>query len=944
MINAQNGIQIELYQLHALQNKSLKQLKSFSWLPRIALCTTLFLGMNTDSPEQGPQMKPYQLEIEDVEKQFNTSIESGLSEQEVERRLREYGHNTLPEAPPTHWFITFLHQFQSPLIYILVAAAALIGIVGRDPLDAFIISGVLIFNAIIGTIQERRTQHAIESLKRFIKTSSVVLRDGTKLVIDDSDLVVGDVILLQEGQRIPADARLVTTHGLQIDEAVLTGESIAIHKTSDPISENGSLSDRINMLYRGTYALAGSGVAVVVATGIATEIGKIHRTISSIETEIPLKKEIDRLSYYILLFILGTCLFLFAFGLWIGKSPTELLIMLTALFICVVPEGLPVVLTLVLVSGAYRMAKHNVLVRNLQAVETLGRTDVIITDKTGTLTRNEMMVSHIYANGTLYDVTGRGYYVEGTISHNSTHVNSTNLDDTLAQLATATSLLNNTEITFVPKVGLFDIKGSQTEAALFVLSQKLKVSREQLDDAYTTLYELPFSSEYKYHAGFYEHKGQGIMFLSGAPEILLAFGSKTDKALTQTLEAFLEEGLRVVGIGMKTFDLATIPTVDGEIRRNFFQKLVETNITILGLCGIQDAIRPGMKEVIAETQDAGVRVVMATGDHPKTAYYVAKKIGIYTSGDQVIDGKELNSLSDHQLHERLEKISVYSRVSPQDKLRIVEQFRATGQVVAMTGDGINDAPSLVAADLGIAMGNIGTEVAKQAADLVLLDDSFESITNAIAQGRHIFQTLRRVFLYFFATNTGEIFIIFFALLANLPLPITAAQILWLNLVTDGFLDVALAMEPQEDGLLKNHWSGQKLKLIDRNLVLKTLYMAIPMGLVSLLMFTWYYEADEQYARTITLLTMAMFQWFNAWNCRSEDRSLLEIGLFSNRWLIAATSFVLFLQIVLLYAPFMQRIFKTVPVSLSDWLLVIAVSAPIILIEEVRKYFVRRQTP
>ncbi|MDP3889449.1 MAG: HAD-IC family P-type ATPase, partial [bacterium] len=480
-------------------------------------------------------MKPYQQTVADVERIYETNSSVGLSKPEVERRLKKYGYNVLPTGKRETWFTIFVHQFQNPLIYILLAAAAIIFFVGENELDAFIISGVLFFNAIIGTIQEGRASSLLESLRYFIKTNSIVLRAGKKNIIEDTQLIPGDIIFLQEGQRVPADARIFVSNNLLIDEAVLTGESKPVRKLIDPIASSVPVSDQKNMVFKGTYVIAGSGQAIVVATGTKSEIGRIHQTVEEISTDIPLKEELDRLSYYILLFIISMCFLLFIIGIITGKPIQELLIMLTALFICVVPEGLPIVLTLVLVSGAYRMVRQNILVRNLQGVETLGRTDVIVIDKTGTLTRNEMIVSAVFADNYHWRITGRGYHTAGTIFRNSTKVDMIDQESDIMRMAIAASLLNSAEINFLPELNLFDIKGDPTEAALFVFSQKVGVNHEQVMHEYKKIYEIPFDSTLKYHAGFFEHEKGVIAFVIGSPEVVMNRCTTVDKKVRQDL-------------------------------------------------------------------------------------------------------------------------------------------------------------------------------------------------------------------------------------------------------------------------------------------------------------------------------------------------------------------------------------------------------------------------
>ncbi|MBN1549203.1 HAD-IC family P-type ATPase [Candidatus Babeliales bacterium] len=880
-------------------------------------------------------MKAYQSTINELLQKYKTSAEQGLSSNEVRQRLEKHGPNTLPEPPRDPLLLIFVRQFQNPLIYILLIAAAIIFFVGNK-MDAFIISGVLSFNAILGTIQEGRTQNILDRLRHFITTTSVVLRDGEKEVIHDENIVVGDIIVLHEGERIPADARLIEVNNLKIDEALLTGESEGIIKTSGTISREASIADQINMVFRGTSVLSGSGKAIVTAIGSDTEIGHLHISIEGIRTDMPLKHELDRLARGVLVLIFILCVALLGIGLLLGKTFTDLLVMLTALFICVVPEGLPVVLTLVLVTGAHRMAKKNILVKRLRAVDALGRTEVIVLDKTGTLTRNEMVVSQVYVSGQLCSISGSGYFKQGTIRCNGTET-MIGMNPHIDALALAGTLLNRSEIEYVKERDIFKIKGEPLEAAMYIFAQKLGLDEKKVYDAYSLIYEIPFDREYAYHAGFYKYNGKCIAFVVGAPEIMKERCHNFDTRAQESLDKMLAVGLRIVSVGAITLNLDQVENHGNDL--TFFKSKLES-IEFMGFFGIQDAIRPDVIDMISQSRDAGLHIVMATGDHKKTALYVAKRVGIYREGDEVVEGKDLEALAYDELMSRLARITVFARVTPADKLRIVRLFHDLGEVVAMTGDGVNDTPPLIAADVGIAMGGIGTEVAKAAADVVLLDDSFVHVVSAVEQGRHILYALRRVVLYFFTTNLGEVLVVMFALLLNFPLPILAAQILWLNFVTDGFLDVALAMEPKEDGLLRQDWFKKSRYLIDKSLIIKTLYMAIPMGLGSLIIFSFYYHTDLDKARTLTMVTMALYQWFNAWNCRSERKPIFEIGWFSNRWLIAATVLVGVLQVLVVRMPMLQRIFKTVPLSAKEFGLILLFTAPLFFFEEARKWVVR----
>ena len=895
----------------------------------------------------------YQIEISELLQAFHTDGKKGLSAKYAETLLSKYGHNKLPEQPQPSWVWVFISQFASPLIYILLLAAGLIYFVADDRLDSFIIFGILLFNAIVGTIQEGRTRKMLVSLKRFIVQDCIAIRDGKKMVIHASELVPGDIILVQEGQRVPADARIIESHNLRIDEAMLTGESSPILKTNASLAQDLPLAERINMIYCGTYILSGWARAVIVATGVATEMGKIHESVQQIQTDVPLAREMARLSWWILYFILGVCGFLFLLGLVAAQPLKELIVMLTALFICVIPEGLPVVLTLVLVNGVYRMAKQRVLVKNMQAVEGLGHANVIVIDKTGTLTRNEMIVSRVFADNKIYTVSGKGYYSEGSLFLDTKQVSISSETD-LYMMAQGLNVLNSATITHISGQGTFAIKGDPTEAALFVFSQKMGIHSEQLEHEFEKVYELPFEAKRKYHAAFFIKNGQGIAFIAGSPELIfhMAAGSSNWQA-QQAFTDFLASGLRVIGIGVKKFNPGLIPanSVNDQERAIFFEQLVSNDISFLGLCGIEDSMRSEATATIAKARKAGFQIIMATGDHQRTALAIAKQVGIYKDGDDAIDGPELDKLSDQQLKELIPHATVFSRVSPEQKLRLIRALHAHNLTVAMTGDGINDAPSLVAADIGIGMGGIGTEVAQQASDIILLDDSIVNIIHAIEEGRHTIYTLRRVVAYFFSTNLAEILIIFFAFILafiypslHLPFPLTAAQILWLNLITDGFLDSALALEKKEKGLLfEQKWlkSGQS-RLVDFQMLARILFVAIPMALGALFVFVLYSQYDLLLARTMTLVTLGMFQWFNAWNCRSDTKSIFQIGLLSNRWLLLALAIVFILQLLLLHVHYLQKIFATEPLNIYQWVFVAVISSSILWLEELRKWFVRRQ--
>jgi len=890
--------------------------------------------------------KCYNSTIEELVKHYATDIDSGLLQQEAENRLQKNGLNKIPEKEQTLWTHIFIAQFQSPLVYILLAAAIIIFLFAQDPLDGIIISGVLFFNAIIGTIQEVRTERLLYGLPSLLEKTVSVIRDGKKTVIDDSQLVVGDIIHLAEGQRVPADARIILADDLYINESLLTGESEPSKKTYKSLynaAEDLPLVDQVNILFCGTTITRGYCTALVVSVGLQTALGIINQEVIDIKTEMPLQKDVDRLAYMILFFILFLCSFLFMIGFYAEKPLSDLFVMLIALFICVVPEGLPVVLMLVLATGVYQLSKKNIIVKSMAAAEAMGRITALIIDKTGTLTRNEMMVNHAWTAGQAYDITGYGYESVGSVQQLGKSI-VLHEHVPLTKLATACALLSEGKLFLNEKTGLYTVQGNHTDAALLRFAEKSGIHRKELLKHYKEEFSIPFTPTHKYQVKFFSVGDKSLLFIIGAPEIIiqrLAHESQSDQ-IKQTVNTMTDQGLRALAVAAKEYSYKGFATKSIDEKILYAKEQID-NLHLLGVVSVADSIREHIKPMIEKAKNAGIAVIMATGDHEKTARYIAEQTGILEAGNEIKEGSSWR-LNDGMISKKeLANTTVYARVSPDQKSQLVQQYQRAGFVVAMTGDGINDAPSLSIADVGITMGKVGSEIAKQAADIILLDDSFAYVIGAIKQGRHIFYTLRRIVVYFFATNMGEVLVVFFALVMNaigydFPLPITAAQILWLNLVTDGFLDVALAMEPQEENLLDKSWHEKKGSLVDWNTIWRMFFIALPMSMVGLVMFLCYYTHDLALARTMTLVTLVMFQWFNAWNCRSLDKSILTIGFFSNIWLIAVSFLIIFLQMLLVYAPFMQYIFKTVPLTIAQWVLILGVSLPTIIIEEVRKKY------
>ncbi|MEK7511071.1 MAG: HAD-IC family P-type ATPase [Patescibacteria group bacterium] len=871
--------------------------------------------------------------------------EKGLAATDAADRLATYGKNALPEARPTALPVIFLRQFASPLIYVLLAAAAIIYLT-EEPVDAYIILAILVFNAIIGTIQEGKAQDTLRALRSFATTSATVLRDGVEILVPDAEIVPGDVLLLSEGGKVPADARIIGSRGLRIDESALTGESEPVEKTSALLADTDlTLGDQVNMAFKGTNVVAGSGHAIVIATGGETALGKIATQIKAVATEIPLQATIRRLSRAIIIVVAVISALIFVLGLSLGYEAAAMFSTVVSLAVSVIPEGLPIVMTLVLASGVWRMSKRHALVKNLQAVEALGQASVIAVDKTGTITKNEMIVEKVYAEGTLFAVSGEGYDPTGSITLDGEVVVPGNHPELLSA-GRISAYTASARVVWSEEKKLFSVAGDPTEAALIVLAQKLGFKKEDLERESPPIAELPFTSSLRFHAATHAGMRGGALSVVGAPEHLLARATHIRKegkthVLTEKMRDELDtlmrtlssEGLRVLAYAERV-----------GVGANLSPETV-TDLTFLGFIGMKDGLKSEVPAALAKAQAAGIRVVMITGDHVVTAEAVAREAGIFKEGNRVISGTELDSLSDVKLRGALADVAVFARVTPEHKLRIIQAYRANGHTIAMTGDGINDAPSLVAADLGVAMGKIGTEVAKEAADIVLLDDDFGSIVSAVEEGRGIYQNIRRVALYLFSTSAGETLTIIGALVAKLPVPVLPAQIIWLNFVTDGFLDIALAMEPKEKNLLTRPFKKPGKYLLDSSMTLRMTLMASTMAAVTLPLFAFFLASQGiEKALTISLTCLAVMQWYNAWNCRSETRSLFTMNPFSNLYLIGATIIVVLLQIVAVYHPFFQAFLHTVPLSLVEWQLVLVAGLPIIFFEELRKLAVRFEKP
>ncbi|MDP1706969.1 MAG: HAD-IC family P-type ATPase [bacterium] len=868
------------------------------------------------------------------------SREHGLTEEEARSRLAEHGQNKLPEGKVDGLFIIFLRQFSSPLIYILIAAAGIVLLMGQIT-DAVIIFAVLLFNAIVGTLQEGKAQNTLLALRRFAETSATVLRNGVDLIVPDKDIVSGDIILLQEGEKVPADARVISSNTLKIDEAGITGESEPMAKVNVVLPvDNLVTADQKNMVFKGTNVLSGNGTAVVVATGLTTEIGKIAQEISSIDTDVPLKTNIRYLSRLIIIVASVIISGLVILGVVSGKPIKEMLHTAVAMSVSLIPEGLPIVMTLILTTGVWRMSKRNVLVKRLQAVEALGQTKVIAVDKTGTLTRNEMLVQRVYVDGKTFEISGIGYKPEGEATFEGKIIDPLNHPSLLFSGRIA-AFCANALLSFQKETETWRISGDPTEAAMLVFSEKIGFRHDALEHETPKIFELPFDYQKKYRATIRVVDGKNFLTVIGAPENVLelckniwhkdgteTFTEEKKKEIETVFHTLAQSGFRVVAYAIN-------PDTSQSVDPSHMPPL-----SFVGFFGMSDALREGVRDAVDRVRSAGMRVVMITGDHRLTAQAIAKESDIWREGDDVITGGEIDKMSSKELADRIINTTVFARVTPDHKMHIIQAYRKRGEIVAMTGDGVNDAPSLVAADIGVAMGKIGTEVAKEASDIVLLDDNFASIVSAAEEGRSIYKTVKKVITFLFSTNVGEVINIAGALFLLWPIPLLPSQIIWLNFVTGGFLTASLAMESKEHGLLKGKFEKQKKWIVDGFMARRILIQGIVMGFGTLYLFGEYFQTDINKGLTIALTTMALFQWFSAWNCRSESVSIFQMNPFSNKFLVGATLTVICLQLAAVYTPFMQKILHTVPLELSEWAIIILIASSVVIVEEIRKFFYR----
>jgi Ca2+-transporting ATPase len=876
------------------------------------------------------------LPVDTVLSQLSSSPH-GLAEVEAEHRLGRYGPNELEAADRVSPWTILLAQFKDVLIIILLVATAISAFLGHG-VEAIAIAVIVLFAVVLGFIQEYRAGRAIEALRKMAAPIVVVVRDGQEIEIPARDLVPGDLILLHAGDKVAADARLVESINLQVDEAALTGESVPVDKNTEPLDgEDLTVGDRANMVFGGTIATYGRGRAVVVGTGMNTEFGGIAQMLQSVESgKTPLQRTLDKLGRVLAVAALVVVSAIVAMGLLRGQPLLEMFIFGLALAVAVVPEALPAVVTISLAIGVQRMVKRNALVRRLSAVEALGSTTVICSDKTGTLTKDEMTVRKLYTPERMLSISGSGYAPEGAFSLDGPAIEPSAHE---TESLRAAALVSDAHLVRDDTDGGWHIKGDPTEGAMIVAAAKAGLRKDDLDLQFPRIGEIPFTSETKRMTTLHSNANGQVAYAKGAPETILdscslqltgqgevALGDADRDAILEAVQQMAGEALRVLAVARKAD--ATLEDA-------------EHDMTFLGLLGMIDPPRPEAKDAIERCEQAGIRVVMITGDHPLTAKAVARELGLLKGG-RAVTGAELEDMSDEELERDIETIEVYSRVSPADKLRVVTALQERGDVAAMTGDGVNDAPALKKADIGIAMGITGTDVSKEAAAMTLLDDNFASIVAAVEEGRGIFENIKKYLMYLLSSNIGEIGLMAGATIAGLPLPLTAVQILYVNLATDGLPALALAVDPPEDDLMQRSPRVARNGVFSRPVVILMVVGGLWSTAVNLGLFTWALRSgrDVAEAMTMTFVSLVLIQFFKAYNFRSDRRSVLHRP-FANKWLNVAIFWELGLLVFIVSFPPLYEPFGTYALSREDWIIAVGASLTISPVLELAKWFERR---
>ncbi|MBI2565062.1 calcium-translocating P-type ATPase, SERCA-type [Candidatus Woesearchaeota archaeon] len=886
--------------------------KGFSRVPELAITFIYILNITTF-------VNFHNISVKEVLENLSAS-DKGLTEKEAQKRLQKYGFNIIEDDTKISAFKIFLEQFKSPVVWVLIAAS-IITFFLKEWINFGVMAVVIIVNAVFGFWQEYKAEQAIAALKKFISLKTKAIRDGTEKIIDAKELVPGDLIHVEVGDKIPADARIILSINIQAQQAALTGESVSVEKLETVEKEDCPVADQKNMLFAGTILTKGHGQAIITATGIKTEIGKIAQLIKTTETQLtPLQKHLKYFAVFLTWLVLGIAIVMIGLDLLFGKTLQNTFIKSVALAVAAIPEGLPAVVTIALALGVLRMAKKKSLVRRLPSVETLGACSVVCTDKTGTLTHNEMTVKKVYVDKNIIDITGAGYLPEGMVSKKT---------GSLKQLLEIGVLNNNAKLT--KENNVWKVIGDPTEAALIVSAKKASIDTEMLVQKCSRIGEIEFTSERKRMTTIHEINKKLVAYTKGAPEIVIElcdrilingkierFTRQEKRKVLETNNLFTKSALRVLGFAFN------------ELRHERIEN-VEKNMIFVGLQAMIDPPRKEAKESLKLCETAGIKVVMITGDHLNTAQAIAQNLEI---PGKAITGEELDKIKD--LSEEVENIGVYARVNPEHKLKIIEALKKKGHIVAMTGDGVNDAPALKKADIGIAMGLTGTDVAKEASDMILADDNFTTIVSAVKEGRIIYDNIKKFVQYLLSSNIGEVLTLFGATLLAWKDPLLARHILWINLVTDLFPATALGIDPAEPGVMRKKPRKLREHIINKYRGLMLFLIGVIMMVGTLGIFYLYKPHNYVKAQTMAFTTLVLFQLWNVLNQRSEHESLFKLGIFSNTNLILAILSSILLQIAVIHLPFMQTIFSTTSLSLLEWGYCILASSTVFIFGELSK--------
>lgn len=876
------------------------------------------------------EMNWYEMRAHEVEERTNTNVKIGLSEKEAEGRLKKLGSNELQEAKRPSALVVFLSQFKDFMVLVLFGATIISAFLG-EYIDAIAIVAIVIINGILGFFQERKAEKSLEALKELAAPQVTVLRNGKWIKAPSKALVLGDVIKFSSGDRIGADIRLIEASSLYIEESALTGESVPVQKKVEVLNgENIAIGDQKNMAFMGTMITRGSGVGVVVGTGMNTAMGKIANMLQNAEQmETPLQRRLEQLGKILIIVALILTALVVLAGVYQGNEVYHMFLAGVSLAVAAIPEGLPAIVTVALSLGVQRMIKKKAIVRKLPAVETLGCASVICSDKTGTMTQNKMMVTHMWTGGETWHVTGQGYEPNGSFMKGEQKIDPAS-NRALYQLLTFGCLCNNANV--VKKKKTYVLDGDPTEGALVAAAMKAGITREVLKGKFEIIHEFPFDSTRKMMSVIVRDRdGKKFVVTKGAPDVLLQmsqtilWGNKQQplselyrKEVQAAIHNLGSQALRTIAVAFKPLKVTDSLEHEREVEKDFM---------LVGIQGMIDPPRPEVKQAVQECKEAGIKTVMITGDHKVTAIAIAEQLGILSQNGRVLEGVELANMSVEELENIVEETYVFARVSPEHKLKIVKALQNKGHIVAMTGDGVNDAPAIKTADIGIAMGITGTDVAKEASSLVLLDDNFSTIKSAIKEGRNIYENIRKFIRYLLASNVGEILVMLFAMLLALPLPLVPIQILWVNLVTDGLPAMALGLDAAEGDVMRRNPRHPKEGVFARGLAWKIVSRGFLIGIATLLAFIIAYNQhpnELKYAQTIAFATLVLAQLIHVFDCRSEH-SIFHRNPFGNIYLVGAVIISVLLMLIVIYYPPLQPIFSTMPIQARDWLLIIGLS-------------------